>query len=668
MNWINLQELCKDLSISDATGRNWIKGGRLTPQRMEGSMPLFSVEYVAQLKQDLQRQEEPALKSRRNKKYIAGNGMYRSYLSSDSENISVVEYLVKEIESAQIPVNVDNLCFLLAECGLQLLLQRERIETVPGKSCLKAYVEGAFAHMPFFWLVDSLLDGKKQVLDFIDTYPQLFTVSYVYREREDCLGFLYMSCKNIRSRKAEGAYYTPAKVGKKLVERLLSGQENLEEKTILDPCCGTGNFLLQLPEKCKINHIYGNDSDAISVLLTRMNLALTYRVYEKEILQKNVTCADFLVDYKEPPVDFIVGNPPWGYEFSGEEKSFLGSKYKTAGGNQVESYDLFIEKALMQLKKHGMVSFVLPEAVLYVKAHRKVRQLMEEESTIRYLSYLGNVFHKVQCPSVILQLEYTGEPMQNRGMEVEDGGRRYIIKKKRQKGIEDLCFHALDEEYQLLEKIAHQVNTDTLKGKANFAMGIVTGNNQAFVSDTPSVAREPVRKGTDIFKYHARESTSYITFSPKQFQQMAPVDNYRAEEKLLYRFICNQLVFAYDNSRELTLNSCNILIPDTKEWDIKYILAILNSSVSQFYFQKRFRTMKVLRTHIENIPIPVIAEEEQQYFIQMADKLMTEASMEKRCMLFKEIDKKIARLYGLDEKEYQMVLKGVDQPFRFLEM
>lgn len=89
----------------------------------------------------------------------------------------------------------------------------------------------------------------------------LFDFDYVYEPAEDILGLIYISCKNIGSRKATGSYYTPTKIVKKLIEKL----DIASDSRILDPCCGTGNFLLQLPAHVHFDQIYGKDTDTISV-------------------------------------------------------------------------------------------------------------------------------------------------------------------------------------------------------------------------------------------------------------------------------------------------------------------------------------------------------------------------------------------------------------------
>ena len=63
MNYLSLKELCQELSISTATGKNWIKLGKLTPQYTENKSPYFSKDYVIDLQQKLYSDENTALKS-----------------------------------------------------------------------------------------------------------------------------------------------------------------------------------------------------------------------------------------------------------------------------------------------------------------------------------------------------------------------------------------------------------------------------------------------------------------------------------------------------------------------------------------------------------------------------------------------------------------------------
>lgn len=98
----------------------------------------------------------------------------------------------------------------------------------------------------------------------------------------------------------------------------------------------------------------------------------------------------------------------------------LKKKYKTTVGKNIESYDVFIECALSNLAADGQLSYVLPEAVLNVKAHTDIRNIILKASSIKYLEFLGNAFDGVQCPCIILQIANTGAPLSTVGMIVND--------------------------------------------------------------------------------------------------------------------------------------------------------------------------------------------------------------------------------------------------------
>ena len=174
---------------------------------------------------------------------------------------------------------------------------------------------------------------------------------------------------------------------------------------------------------------------------------------------------------------------------------------------------------------------------------------------------------------------------------------------------------------------------------------------------------EMVLRGSDISRYCINDSGSFITFIPENFQQVAATEYYRAKEKLLYRFISNKLVFAYDDRGLLSLNSCNIVIPRIEGLEIKYVLAILNSSVAQFIFKKKFDSVKVLRSHIEAIPIPRATSDIRQKIISLVENISFEPGLGCESLdtaeIYKEIDNLIFALYDLSEKEIKTILSAI---------
>jgi len=195
-------------------------------------------------------------------------------------------------------------------------------------------------------------------------------------------------------------------------------------------------------------------------------------------------------------------------------------------------------------------------------------------------------------------------------------------------------------------------------------LGIVTGNNKQYISNEKSNGSEIILRGSNIFRYSVSESSEYIYFTPEKFQQTAPAHIYRAKEKLLYRFISDVPVFAYDNRQTLSLNSCNILIPQIDTMDIKYILAILNSSVSAYFFNKKYNSVKLLKAHIEALPIPVVSEEKQKEIIKKADEIMKKGNAGG---LYDELDNDIMDIYALSHSQKNIIKASLAGKNRFLK-
>lgn len=659
---VSLEQFCEELSISTATGRNWVRLGKIMPVPSHRKGIFFTRETVNELKRDLRSSEKKVLKKRRNKKFIEGNDIYACYVPDHSPNINGIQAIVHYLKERREGISDSLIQMLLADCSVKLFHCRDASQP----SSLREYWNRK-PQVKYSFLIDDLLSGCPELDETVKANPELFQISYELTAKEDTLGFIYLSLKSLGSRKAEGAYYTPSSVVDQLCTAVFSGRDLRNEK-ILDPCCGTGNFILQLPETISPLNIYGNDIDPVSIKIARINYVLKYGIYDADIVYSHIADRDFLLSGSHEKFDIILGNPPWGCEFTREQKERLRKQFRSAAGRNIESYDVFIEQAVRKLYPGGILSYVLPEAILTVKNHAEIRKFLLENVTFEYLEYLGNAFGKVQCPSVILQMRLAAADQPFQGMRIRNRREEFTINGKRAANPE--CFDCLmkDEEYSILDRIYAQKEYVTLAGNADFALGIVTGDNGRYLmADSSLPGAETVLKGSDIYKYKITNGRSYIVFRPENFQQVAPSEIYRAREKLLYRFICKHLVFAYDNRQMLSLNSCNIVIPRLPDLSIKYIMTILNSRTAQFIFQKKFNSLKILRAHIESIPIPCASGEIQMELEKRADALSRTTDMTESRRLFSEIDEIIARLFHLNEREYRLILAETDEANQFLK-
>ena len=666
---MTLQEVCRELSISYATGKNWVKLGKLVPQEVERGVPCFSADYIGKLKEEISSGKNSALKSRRNKRFISGSGLYNSYVSGDCYGKRDVDRLLVLLQEKELTPSANELGYILASCAVWMFGSLKQDRGINNSGAILgngepflSYLRGEISFGKNNELIDALITDRDEALKFASQNPELFDISFSYEEKEDILGLIYISCKKLGSRKAKGSYYTPNNIVKKVTS---AGIPELYEGSILDPCCGTGNFLLQLPDNVKIENIFGCDIDPLSVYITRVNMALRFPQADTELICRNITLGNYLTRPYGRKFDHIIGNPPWGYGYTDSEKEELRHRYTTAVGSSFDSFDLFVEKALSDLVRDGNLAFVLPKAVLNVKSHRVIRKLIKERALIESIEYLGEAFDKVNCPSIILKIRNTGEEMTTKGLAINDGTKSFIIETERSVNPDNFSFLSTDEEYRLLEKIKNVRDARFLLNNADFALGIVTGKNSEFISGEKTSDNEMVLKGADIFKFRFIQTDAYITFKPEGFQQVAPTRLYRAKEKLLYRFISNQLVFAYDDKQTLSLNSCNVLIPRIPGLDMKYVLAILNSSVAQFFYTKQFDSVKVLRSHLESIPIPAVCVEKQKEVASMADVLIRNEETDRES-IYNKLDDIIFDIYEFKEAERKLIRSSVENSNRFL--
>ena len=137
----SLKDFCSLLSISEATGRNWIKLGKVQPAGERLGKPYFSASYAKEARERLQGEGSSFLKSRRNKKYISGTAPYRNYIPQDSPNLRQVEALVEAL--GDIMLTESQIRAVLAECAIQLLCQAQRAKAEITEALYQAQGEKA---------------------------------------------------------------------------------------------------------------------------------------------------------------------------------------------------------------------------------------------------------------------------------------------------------------------------------------------------------------------------------------------------------------------------------------------------------------------------------------------------------------------------------------------
>jgi len=235
------------------------------------------------------------------------------------------------------------------------------------------------------------------------------------------------------SRKQKGTYYTPLDVTNYITLNTILmclSEENtktykdykaleylslmekpqlddfLFEKTVFDPTCGSGEFLVTavdiklnilinnnaLSDNAVLNvakTIYGNDinEESIDIAMYRLFMLLSKQITQKEnylilaeILKRNFSNYDF-VNYKNEILkkfDIIVGNPPYI-----EYGKYDGTRNMEFSFGNV--YGDVLVNSIRTLKKDGAFGFVLPLSYSSTTRMKRLREYVVEDFSTQFI-------------------------------------------------------------------------------------------------------------------------------------------------------------------------------------------------------------------------------------------------------------------------------------------
>lgn len=463
--------------------------------------------------------------------------------------------------------------------------------------------------------------------------PELYSAPLPENE-DDPAGLLYQALRTEGEKIRNGSYYTPRIIVDDMMKRLAP----CAGETVFDPCCGSGAFLLSVPNATP-ERLFGIDADPSAVLIAQTNLLLKFSDRD---FTPNIHVADFLTG--DLPAGFpdafdcAAANPPWGGESPANSKR---------GAN--ETFTVFLRRTFDCLTPDGRLNFLLPESALNVRSHRELRRFLLCRAKLITVSAYPRSFSGVltACAGILAAKSKPAESFL-----CVSGAEENLVKTAACLRRADFTIRSLSAaDEALLDKIAATPHR-TLNG-SDWGIGIVTGDNRSRLLDAPAAGAEEIVTGKDIRRYAVLTPRKYVVLDRGRFQQAAPENIYRAEEKLLYKFISSKLVFAYDDRRRLSLNSANILIPHVPGVTVKAVMALLNSSVLNYFHRQKSGGVKILKSDLLRLPIPEIDAETADYLDKTAAALLLNPADQ---ALDTELDRRISGLFNLTGDEHERVV------------
>ncbi|HEY9659457.1 MAG TPA: TaqI-like C-terminal specificity domain-containing protein [Allocoleopsis sp.] len=487
-------------------------------------------------------------------------------------------------------------------------------------------------------------------------------------------------------------------------------------------CDYTGNWQLTLAARQEIlaKHIYGVDIDTTASALTRRSLLLLLvagltqeaiatqtSLFTKirSTLEHNIRSGDALIgsdfvrsypdssmdiqgldwDQAFPTVmrsggfDVIVGNPPWVFtrnaQFNNYTKQYYQTKYladletqqvgKMNQKGKINLFTLFLIQSIRLTHSQGQLGILVPNTLLRAPLYDAIRKYILDHCNIKQIVELNNdSFLGVTTDLLLLIL---GKDRNNRTIQLYDGLKqsspvRILDKTTFFNNPAYVFSTSLDKtKIQLFEKInQHSIPLKYLA--KSLIEGIVCRSDQ--ISHYPFDAKhQKLLEGKDIRRYAITFREKYILFDRSQIHRPRPDHIWQAKEKIILRRIAGgefSLIGALDTESYYTFASTNnLLLEEQCLYNIRYILALLNSKLLNYYYAQKFTnharlTVNVSKTFIQQLPIYRLnldqASERKKYH-QILDLV------ENMCLL----QKKLAfETIAIEQGKLQHFIKNMD--------
>ena len=349
--------------------------------------------------------------------------------------------------------------------------------------------------------------------------------------------------------------------------------------------------------------------------------------------------------------DAVIGNPPYIILTKNNTRLELLNLYKKLfssikKSNSKNIFTLFIETGISLIKPNGFLSLIIPEGLFKTRSYDDCTKVMSEQgATLQSITFESYVFENAITGSLVF--------LYQKGLFKAVCENFYFDSK--------FVLHKLEEKSNfLLDKI--RSDTCELQTVSTIFKGMVVKNRNNLVSDNASNHKNIFLLGKNVAKWSIR-SRLYTDFDSLEIiGGTKKLEKHNVFPRILVRRTGDSLCCALLQEPALTESTLYSCWSTDKQMDTKYLYALLNSSLLDYYNKELNITNQqgfpqILMTDLQTLPIKIPAEQ-QKPIIDLVDKILAAKAADHNADTSVDehkIDLLVYHLYGLTFEEAKVI-------------
>lgn len=404
---------------------------------------------------------------------------------------------------------------------------------------------------------------------------------------------------------------------------------------------------------CKYNDIDGTEKEK--------------RVNKNEL--NNLTC---ICEFWNQKYDYIIGNPPWvslSRKHKRDIKDQLMNYYiNRYNGNKYlpNLYEYFIRRSLILIKDKGKIGFVVPDRFAKNLQYKVLRKDILENYNILNLAFQVD-FPNINTDTMIFIIENNHKENNQIKLKIYNE-RDYLLNQGEYlKNSHYEFFYENNSDYKYIKK--------KIENESKF-IGDISTTFTGFIGDIKKVTKDRISslqvemlKGQNINKFSVI-SKLYYEFIPENIKGGTKnIKKLARPFKIIVRKTGKKIIAALDTKGYIVEQSLYGIINLSDEFSYKYVLAILNSKLIEWYYLNFLitnmnSTPQIKKYSLNRIPIKCCDKERQKEVEDIVDKIILKIDNLKSSNsirfinddknienLQRKLDEKIFNLYDIDYNE-----------------